>query len=127
MEVEKATLIDADADVEGKLAGKDARILGRFKGEVDLKGRLLLGEGARVEATILADVAEIAGEFKGDIAVRHLVLLEKARVSGTVSAQILAVREGAQLNGSVDATGPAKARPVTAGANTPPAAGAVAG
>src|SRR5215510_8240019 len=126
MDVDKATLIDADANVEGKLAGKDARILCHFRGEIDLKGRLLLGEGARVEATVLADAAEIAGEFRGDIAVRSLLLLEKARVTGTVSAQLLAVREGALLNGSVDATGPGRAKAVVAGAASTSPAGAVA-
>ena len=58
--------------------GKDAQILGRFKGEIELTGRLVLGEGARCEAKVVADAAEIAGEFKGDLKVRSLVLLEKA-------------------------------------------------
>jgi hypothetical protein len=31
------------------------------------------------------------------------VLLEKARVEGTIEAQVLAVREGAQVNASVNA------------------------
>jgi cytoskeletal protein CcmA (bactofilin family) len=103
MDVEKATLIDSDADVEGRLSGKDAHILGRFRGEIELSGRLELGEAARVEAKVQADNVEIAGEFKGDMVVRNLVLLEKARVTGSVDAQNLAVREGALVNGSVNA------------------------
>jgi cytoskeletal protein CcmA (bactofilin family) len=58
---EKATIIDAQADVEGKLKGKDAVVYGRFRGEIALSGRLVLGEGARVEATVSADAAEGAG------------------------------------------------------------------
>jgi cytoskeletal protein CcmA (bactofilin family) len=53
---EKPTLIDADADIEGKLLGKDARIVGRFRGDIDLSGRLQLGEGCRVDAKVRADV-----------------------------------------------------------------------
>ena len=34
------TVIDAHADVEGKLRGKDAQILGGFQGEIELTGRL---------------------------------------------------------------------------------------
>jgi cytoskeletal protein CcmA (bactofilin family) len=103
MEAEKLTLIDAQTDIEGKLKGKDARILGRFRGEIDLSGRLVLGEGSRVEATLKADAAEIAGDFKGDLSVRSLLLLEKARLEGKVDAQVLAVREGANMNGTVSA------------------------
>jgi cytoskeletal protein CcmA (bactofilin family) len=106
METDKVTQIDADADVEGKLKGKDARILGRFRGEVVLSGRLHVGEGAKVEAKVAADVAEIAGEYQGELTVRSLVLLEKARVSGTLDAQGMVVREGAQVNGAVNAGAP---------------------
>jgi cytoskeletal protein CcmA (bactofilin family) len=97
------TQIDPQADFEGKLTGKDARILGRFKGEIQLSGRLTLGDASKVDAKIRADVAEIGGEFKGEISVRALVLLEKARVEGSIDAQTLSVREGAQLNASVNA------------------------
>jgi cytoskeletal protein CcmA (bactofilin family) len=118
MEADKATVIDAEASVEGKLKGKDARVLGRFKGEIELTGRLLLGENAHVEAKVLADAAEISGEFSGDLVVRSLLLLEKARVTGMLDAQSLAVREGAQLNGSVSAGGGRKT--ATALATTAP-------
>jgi cytoskeletal protein CcmA (bactofilin family) len=100
---DKSTFIDAQADVEGTLKGKDAQILGRFRGEVNVSGRLVLGEGARVDAKVAADAAEIAGEFKGEIKARVVTLAEKARVEGTVDAQLLVVREGAQLNGAVSA------------------------
>lgn len=103
MEVEKLTIIDAQTDVEGKLKGKDARVLGRFRGEIDLSGRLVLAEGSKVEANVKAESAEIGGEFKGDLTVRSLLLMEKARIEGKVDAQALAVREGAQMNGTVNA------------------------
>ena len=67
MDGDKTTLIDTAADVEGTLKGKDAQILGRFKGDVTLSGRVVIGEGSRVEAKVAADTAEIAGEFKGDV------------------------------------------------------------
>lgn len=126
MEAEKATVIDAEADVEGKLTGKDARILGRFRGEIKLAGRLVLGEGSRVEATVTAEAAEIAGELKGDIVAKSLILLEKARVAGTIEAQSLAVREGAQLNGAVNA-GAGRGKAVPAGPQRAAASGTVAG
>jgi len=108
MELDKPTVIDAHVDFEGKLRGKDVQILGRFRGEIELSGRLLMGEGAKVDAKVTADLAEIAGDFKGELKVRSLVLLEKGRVEATVDAQSLSVREGAQLNGAVN-SGPGRA------------------
>jgi cytoskeletal protein CcmA (bactofilin family) len=103
METERSTLIDVHGDVEGKLTGKDAQILGRFRGEIELSGRLVTGEGSRVEARVRARMAEIAGEFRGELKAGVLVVLEKGRLEGTFEAERLAVREGAQLNGAVNA------------------------
>jgi cytoskeletal protein CcmA (bactofilin family) len=100
---EKATIIDAQADVEGKLKGKDVVVHGRFRGEIALSGRLVLGEGAKVEAAVSAEAVEIAGELKGDVRGKTVTLAEKARVQGTVDARVLVVREGAWLSGSVTA------------------------
>ena len=118
MAEENITLIDAQTDVEGKLRGKDALVRGRFKGEIEVSGKLVLGEGSRVEATVVADAAEISGELKGDIKARSLVLAEKARVQGTVDAQVLVVREGAWLSGSVAAGESKTPKPVSAPEST---------
>jgi cytoskeletal protein CcmA (bactofilin family) len=116
MEAEKPTVIDAEADLEGRLQGKDARILGRFRGEIELTGRLHVGAGANVDAKVHVDAAEIAGEYKGDLSARSLVLLESARVTGTLAAETLAVRDGATLNAAVSAGKPPKGKPAGLGA-----------
>jgi cytoskeletal protein CcmA (bactofilin family) len=103
MDGEKGTVIDTDARFEGTLTGKDIRVLGRFKGDIDAKGRLVLGESSYVEAKVLAETAEIAGEFKGEVVAEKLILTEKARVSGTFDAKVLTVREGAKMDGTVNA------------------------
>ncbi len=100
---EKVTVIDAQADFEGKLKGKDAVIQGRFRGEIALTGRLVIAEGAKVEAAVSADAVEAAGELKGDVQARSFTLADKARIQGTIDAKVLVVREGAWLNGSVSA------------------------
>lgn len=110
------TVIDANTQIEGKLKGQDARILGRFKGEIELSGKLYTGETSRVEATALVDSAEISGAFDGSIKAKTLVLLEKATVTGQVDTQSLAVREGAHIDGGVNAgsgSKPASAEPVS--------------
>jgi cytoskeletal protein CcmA (bactofilin family) len=110
MEVDKVTVIDAQSNMEGKLKGKDVRIFGKFKGDIEITGRLVLGEGALVEARVIADSAEIGGTLKGDILVRSMLLLERACVDGSFDAQQLAVREGAQMNGTVSAGAASKAK-----------------
>ncbi len=110
MESDKSTLIDSEADLQGRLQGKDARVLGLFRGEIELSGRLQIGEKARVEARVQVDSAEIAGEYRGELRARSLVLLEKARVTGTLVADTLAVRDGALLDATVNAGQPSKGR-----------------
>ena len=126
MEADKPTVINAQGDFEGTLKGKDAHILGRFRGDIELSGRLVLGEGSRVQARVVADAAEIAGEFRGELKVRTLVLLEKGRIEGTLEAQSMTVREGATLNGAVNMGTPRATDSVTP-ASPPKPAGALAG
>jgi cytoskeletal protein CcmA (bactofilin family) len=129
------TLIDGQASFEGKLTGKNVRIAGAFRGEIHVSGRLHLTDGARVEARAVADAAEIGGDFKGELKARNVTLLEKGRMEGTLEAQGIVMREGAVLNGPVNAgarvtvpTEPAWT-PMTLGGPTTPilhAAGATA-
>ncbi len=101
MDGQKETLIDAQADIEGTLKGSDARILGRFKGEVEVSGQLVLGDASRVDAKVKAGSAEVGGEFKGEIRAQSVTLTEKARFSGRIDAEVLTMRDGAKLDGEV--------------------------
>jgi len=118
---ETPTLVDRRSEVEGQLRGQDARVEGRFRGEIALAGRLETAEGSQVEARLQADTAEIAGEFRGEIATRRLVLLEKARVQATVVVQVLVMRDGARLDGAVTASGEPARGPEARGLATHPA------
>jgi len=118
MDGEQGTVIDTDARFEGTLTGKDIRVQGRFKGDIDAKGRLVLGESSYVEAKVLAETAEIAGEFKGEVVADKLILTEKARVTGTFDAKVLTVREGAKMDGTVNA-GDKKTAVTTPSTTTP--------
>jgi cytoskeletal protein CcmA (bactofilin family) len=129
MEPDRATLVDENCEFQGKLQGKDARVLGKFRGEIELSGRLTTGEGSKLEARLRADVAEISGEFHGEIVARSLTLTEKARVDGTIQADVLVVREGAFLQAAVNASGharPAEVRAELAFGQRPPLKGAAA-
>jgi cytoskeletal protein CcmA (bactofilin family) len=116
MAEDKTTLVDAQAQLEGKLTGRDAAVHGRVRGEIALTGKLLIGEEGRVHASVSADAVEVAGELEGDVRARAVTLRESARVKGRVEAQALVVREGAWLTGPV-ASGEAPAAKA-AGATT---------
>ena len=114
------TLIDADTSIDGKIQGKDVTIAGKFKGEVNLTGALVIASSANVDATVEAALVEVGGAFSGKITSRKVVVLETGKVTGTLDAGQLVVREGAVLNG------PVAAGKSASGANPAPAPGSAA-
>ena len=118
MAEDKTTLVDAQAQIEGKLTGKDAAVHGRVRGEIALTGKLLIGEDGKVHASVSAESVEIAGQLEGDVRARSVTLRESARVKGRVEAQALVVREGAFLTGPV-ASGEAPSKHTPAPAPAP--------
>jgi cytoskeletal protein CcmA (bactofilin family) len=110
----KGTFLDSSAVVEGKLAGNDITIKGRFKGDLQVSGVLQIVEGSEIEATVKAKKVVISGSFKGDVQTDLLQLLEKGRASGVFRATKLSVKEGAKLNGELE-VGETGGRDVTSG------------
>jgi len=97
-------LINIEAGMEGSLKFNspiNLRISGKFEGELETKGVLIIGEKADVKAkTIKGDNITIEGKVKGDIiSSKRLELSATARVIGNVEAPILVVQEGAMLKG----------------------------
>jgi len=122
---DKLTVIDGAGSVQGKLNGRDARVLGRFDGELELAGKLQIGEGADVKAKVQADTAEIAGTYSGELHAKTVVLLEKAKVSGSIVTETLAVREGAQVDATISCGG--RGKPGAAASRPPAPAGGAPG
>jgi len=97
-------VINIEAGMEGSLKFNspiNLRISGKFEGELETKGVLIIGEKADVKAkTIKGDNITIEGKVKGDIiSSKRLELSATARVIGNVEAPILVVQEGAMLKG----------------------------
>ena len=120
MAEDKMTVVDAQAQLEGKLSGKDATVHGRVKGEIALTDRLLVGEKGKVQATVAADAVEIAGHLEGDVRARAVTLRETARVKGRIDAQALVVKEGAWLSGPVASGEPPREAPKPPAPAPPP-------
>jgi excisionase family DNA binding protein len=100
-EVEK--VLDINATMQGTMVFKDPvniRISGEFEGKLQTRGTLAIGSNAQVKADIEGEDITIAGRVTGNItATRRLNLISPAQVTGDISTPVLAVSEGAVLNG----------------------------
>lgn len=95
------TIIGPDAFFKGQLQfEKGVRILGRFDGEINSEGQLLIEEGASLNGDVKAGDIRIDGKVKGNINAKSKVqLTASARLEGDVQAARLEVAEGAVLLG----------------------------
>ena len=101
---EENKTIEISAQMQGNLSFSDPvnlKINGEFKGSLDTKGTLTIGETARVEANIRGENIVVAGKIKGDVtAHKMLVLMPGAVVAGNISTPKLNIVEGAVFEGN---------------------------
>jgi cytoskeletal protein CcmA (bactofilin family) len=102
-ETEEKT-IDIEAGMEGNIKFSspiNLKISGKFEGELDTKGVLIIGERADVRATVIkGENITIAGKVRGDIvSSKRLELSSSAKVIGNIKTPLLIVNQGALLKG----------------------------
>ena len=95
------TIIGTGVKVEGTFnAVGDVIIKGQLVGSLATENDVFLRDTGTVEADIKAKNASIAGELKGNLAVDEKIeLAATAKVSGDINCRVLAISEGAVLNG----------------------------
>jgi cytoskeletal protein CcmA (bactofilin family) len=95
------TVIGANVIVKGTFVAQGSmRIDGVIEGDIQAKGNVIVGEGAKVVANIVANHVSVAGMVKGNVtAAGRLEFTAKGRVWGDIIAQSLAVDEGGVLSG----------------------------
>lgn len=124
MDAPKLTLIAAGTEIEGSLTGtEDLRIVGRFKGEVEVSKDVEIAEKGSVEGKIKAREVLVKGTVVGSIVCQDLLeITASGRVDGEVSAPRLVMVDGGFLKGRTHmARGPAP-RPDKAAVVDPPVA-----
>jgi len=96
-------ILDVDASMQGSLVFKDAvnlRINGKFEGNLETKGNLIIGPTAVVLANIVGDNIVIGGRVKGRVTAKErLTLLPTAILEGEIYPVKLNVAEGGILEG----------------------------
>jgi cytoskeletal protein CcmA (bactofilin family) len=84
----------------------DFRLDGRVEGEINCKGKIVIGPKGSLKGNIMTDNAEILGSVEGTIRVRErLILKSSAVIKGDIFIQTLEIEPGARLNGSCTMSG----------------------
>ncbi len=96
------TIIGKESSFEGKLVFDGVvRIDGSFKGNIQSKGKLLIGETAVLEAEIETGSLILSGEIKGNvIAFDRMEIKSKGKFTGNIKTPVLLIEEGASFNGT---------------------------
>lgn len=95
----KVNTIVEGTRIEGVVQSEgNFRIDGFLKGDVDIKGKLIIGPSGQVEGKVNCQNAELEGSFKGVIQVKELLYLKSsAKIFGDSVFSKLRVEEGAKL------------------------------
>lgn len=98
---EITTILGRGTSFEGKLTFEGTvRIDGRFAGEINTDGTLIIGETAQVEANIQAAIVVVHGRVRGDvIATESLEIRSPARVEGNLVTPNLTIEKGSFFEG----------------------------
>ena len=95
--IARGVKIEGEITVEGNIV-----IEGEVHGTLVASGDLNVGEEAHLEADIKVENATVAGDIRGNLRVgQKLELLPSSKFSGDLTASILSVGAGSQLNGTV--------------------------
>lgn len=96
------TIIGKETVFQGVISATGAiRIDGEFKGEIKVKGDLVIGESGKVEAAVEARNVLIAGYLKGNILASGKVdLSPTAKLVGDIKVKNLIIEEGAFFKGN---------------------------
>jgi cytoskeletal protein CcmA (bactofilin family) len=91
-----------DTEITGNVVtGSDLRIEGKLKGDIDCKGKLIIGSTGDVQGDVICSNAMIEGKYTGNLVVNGtLTLRDSAVLNGKVKVGKLVMQSGAVFNAS---------------------------
>ena len=100
------TFVGAGSKFTGDLeCGSDLVVGGAVQGDGVVRGSFTLSEGGRWEGRIHSTNAVIAGEVQGTVVVgEKLEIRNTARIHGSVQARVIAIAQGAVIDGDMAVT-----------------------
>ncbi|PID90302.1 MAG: cell shape determination protein CcmA [Bacteroidetes bacterium] len=96
------SLIGTGTEIKGeiKCAG-DLRVDGSVVGNLQVKGKLVIGEAGFVQGEVVCANSDISGELQGKIVVSEILSLKSSsKFTGEITAKRLSIEPGCQFNGS---------------------------
>lgn len=95
------TVLAEDIDFSGTMKFKNSLMIkGKFDGQIDAEGHLILGPNSVVKATIRAGIVTNYGKIIGNVeALKKLELLKGAELNGDVNTPDFIVESGCVFNG----------------------------
>ncbi|MDR2467526.1 MAG: polymer-forming cytoskeletal protein [Spirochaetaceae bacterium] len=97
------TIIGANTDVWGNVAtGNFTHVDGNVRGDMDAKGRVVIGERARMKSNITGVSITVGGVVKGNVlASERLIVLSTGLIIGDVITRRIQADEGCVIHGKV--------------------------
>ena len=98
---EFGTIIGADAIFKGELSfDAAAKLMGRFEGSINAKGKVHVADGAQCKATVKAKEISVEGNVEGNVeALDRVEIKTKGAILGDVTAARMVMADGASIDG----------------------------
>ncbi len=120
------TIVGSDSHFKGELTfDSTAKINGKFDGQINGKGELLVTNNALCKADVNVGAAQVDGKVEGNLTAKDTIKLNaNGSVKGDITAAKMAMAEGSSFYGMCavgpDAPGGAKPAPAPQGGQQPP-------
>ena len=101
IESKSPNMIGAGTKIIGNIeTNGDIRIDGEIVGNLDSKGKVVIGPNGKVKGEIVGANAELSGQLEGKIKISELLSLrESSKVYGDITTQKLTIEPGAIFTG----------------------------
>jgi cytoskeletal protein CcmA (bactofilin family) len=98
------TVIGSQITIVGRIDGMgNVRIAGRFEGDVNIEGDLIVDAGAKLTGSVRASAVALGGELEGNIeSASRVELLATGVLNGDLKAGTLMVAAGSKMRGRVE-------------------------
>jgi cytoskeletal protein CcmA (bactofilin family) len=84
----------------------DFRLDGRIEGDIQCKGKIVVGPKGSIQGKIISENAEVLGFVEGTIRIKEkLVLKSTSIINGDIIIQTLEIEPGARFNGTCNMSG----------------------
>ena len=96
-------VMGAGLSFRGEVSGEgDFHVAGKFEGEINVTGRVLVADGAQVDANINALAIVIGGTVRGNLSAETRVeILPNGVLTGTLKTGSFSAADGASVKGEV--------------------------